>query len=90
MITANKFDALIDEAIKELASDNVTKGAECLQDIATYWAKGGLPIENFMELRQYIVNEAIKKTDKNFITEKLVITERTLREARTKTVIILN
>lgn len=88
--TPDQFNALVDEAIKELCGDNVQKGAECLIEIAQLWHKAGLPKKNFFEMRQYIINEAIERTDKLFIYEKVQIAERKLREQRTNTVILLN
>ena len=90
MQSPDDFDSLISEAIIELAGDDVTKGAECLVEIAQLWAKAGLPQSSFMEMRQYIINEAIERTDQVFIETKIEMAERKLRERRTGSNIILN
>lgn len=86
----NKIDMLIEESIKELSGDDINKGAECLIELATYWAKAGLTMNSFLDMRKHIIDSAIAKTDKHFITEKLTLAERELREKRTGSKIILN
>jgi len=54
------------------------------------WAKAGMPIKSFLEVRQYIINEATAKTDALFIQEKLKIAEQNKRVTRNGTSIILN
>lgn len=88
--TPEDFDSLVTEAIIELSGDDVTKGAECLVDIAKLWAKAGLGQKSFMDMRQYIINEAIERTDQVFIETKIAMAERKLRERRTGSNIILN
>ncbi len=87
---ADKFNLMIDEAIKDLSSDSIKKGAESLVEIAKMWAKAGLPQDSFENIRKYIIKEAIAKTDEYFIMEKLGIAERSLREKRTNSIIMLN
>lgn len=87
---ADKFNIMIDNAIIELIDDNPRKGAEALVEIAKVWAAAGLPQDSFMNVRQYIINEAIERTDAAFIQDKLEASEKLLREQRTKTTIILN
>ena len=88
--TPEDFDSLITEAIIELSSDDIEKGAECLVEIAQLWAKSGLGQKSFMDMRQYIINEAIERTDQVFIETKISMAERKLRERRTGSNIILN
>lgn len=88
--TPDDFDSLITEAIIELSSDDVEKGADCLVEIAQLWAKAGLPKNSFNNMRQYIINEAIERTDQVFIETKIAMAERKLRERRTGSNIILN
>ena len=81
---------MIDEAIKHLSDSNINTGAEALVDIAHVFAKAGMPKQTFMDIRQYIIKEAIAKTDPLFIQEKLKIAEQKLQEIRcgnTKTII---
>jgi len=87
-ITPNAIDKLIDDCITELCSDDVTKGGECLQELAQYWAKAGLTQKSFLDMREYIILSAERKTDKAFIREKLSNSERVLREKRTGSIII--
>lgn len=88
--TPDDFDSLISEAIVELAADDINKGADCLVEIAQLWAKAGFPQKSFMDMRQYIINEAVERTDALFIETKVAMAERKLRERRTGSNIILN
>lgn len=72
----------IDEAIMALADESISVGAEVLLQLATTWAKAGLPQESFQDIRQYIINEASDKTDALFIAEKLKIAEQAARTKR--------
>lgn len=82
------IDKLIDEAIDGLSDDNIKIGADALAQLATLWSKAGLTLNSFLDIRQYIINEATQKTSALFINEKLKIAEKTLRESRTGTIII--
>lgn len=84
----NKADQLIQECIDNLADDNINVGGECLQELARYWAKAGLEIKSFMDMRTYIIESAKQKTDAKFIEEKLIVAERNLRAKRTGSIII--
>jgi len=85
MITEDKINDLIDEAINQLSDDNPNFGAESLQDLAQIFAKAGLTKQSFMGIRQFIVNQAIEQTDAMFIKEKLEIAEKKLQERRNGT-----
>lgn len=85
---SDPINKLIDEAIDQLADDNPTLGAEALQELAKIFAKAGQPIQSFLNIRTYIINEAIAKTDPLFISLKLESAEAKLREARNGTRII--
>ncbi len=82
------IDALIEECITNLTDDNINQGGESLEELARYWAKAGLTIKSFMDMRTYIINAAVEKTDAFFIQEKLKIAEQALRVKRTGSVII--
>lgn len=86
MITEDKINDLIDEAITNLADDNVNVGAESLVELAQIFAKAGMTKESFMNIRKYIINEAIERTDAVFIKEKLKSAEKQLQENRCGTV----
>lgn len=77
-----EIDELIQECIDNLSDDSIGKGAECLVELAIKWAKAGLPQSSFNDMRKYIIEEAITRTDKLFIQEKLLLTERKLRDER--------
>jgi hypothetical protein len=82
------IDALIEECITNLSDDNIKMGGESLQELARYWAKAGLTLKSFMDMRTYIINAAIEKTDAFFIREKLKLAEEDLRVKRTGSIII--
>ena len=77
------IDKLIEECITNLCYDNIKCGGESLEELARYWAKAGLTLKSFMDIRKYIINEAVEKTDAIVIKEKLELAERDLREKRT-------
>lgn len=81
---------MIEECITQLADDDINKGGEALQELAIYWAKAGLTIQSFMNMRTYIVGMAKRKTEALFIDEKLKIAEQKLREKRTGSTIIIH
>lgn len=78
----DQLNDLIDEAIKQLSSDDINTGADCLVEIAHLYARAGLPQHLFGGIRQYIINEAEKRTDKLFIQEKLKLAERNNQNGR--------
>ncbi len=82
MIAEEDINDLIDEAINQLSDDNTSFGAESLQELAQIFAKAGMTKESFMNIRHYIVNEAIQRTDAVFIKEKLEIAEKQLQKVR--------
>jgi len=88
MCEENKIDKLIQECIDNLTDDNINCGAECLQELAQYFAKAGMTQQSFADTRTYIINEAKKMTCALFIDEKLKISEQALMEKRTGSVII--
>lgn len=83
------IDNLVDECIDNLASDSINSGAESLIELAHIWAKSGLGMRAFLNMRQFIINEASDRTDVLFISEKLKLAERKLRDERTGTKIIV-
>lgn len=85
----NKVDQLIEECITELSSDDIRKGGESLQELARYWAKAGLTLKSFLDMRTYIIEQAKLKTDALFIEEKLKLHEQALREERTNSRFII-
>jgi len=82
----DRINDMIDEAINHLADDNANIGAEALVELAKVFAKAGFPQDCFMGIRQYIINEAIARTDPLFIQEKLKSAEKQLKENRCGTV----
>lgn len=89
MVLVNKADAMIEDCIAALCDDDINKGGEALQELAKYWNSAGLTMQSFLDMRIYIINEAMQKTDASFIEEKLKLSEQALREKRTGTKIII-
>lgn len=75
---------MIDDAIKALIDDDVRQGADILFELAVCFHGAGLPIETFYDIRRYIVEQAISKTDALFINEKLKLIERENRDRRNR------
>ena len=82
------IDNLIQEFITNLCDDHVKRGGESLEELARYWAKAVLTLKSFMDMRQYIINMAVEKTDTVFIQEKLKLAEKDLRVKRAGSIII--
>lgn len=76
MISEEGFDNLINDAINDLAGDNITDGVESLIELADIFAKAGMPQQTFYDIRQHIIKEATARTDAVFIREKLVAAEK--------------
>lgn len=81
-MTEDQLNDLIDEAIKQLSSDDINTGADCLVEIARLYARAGLPQHLFGGIRDYIIKEAEKRTDTLFIQEKLKLAERNNQNGR--------
>ena len=77
-----QIDALINNAITELADDNAENGAENLEELAGLFASAGFPRSTFNDIRKHIIESAIQKTDPIFIKYKLENHERKLQEKR--------
>jgi len=74
---------IIDETIQGLADDNVNQGVDGLCELASYWAKAGLPYESFLDMRLYIINEAKEITGcPVFIDLKVDMAEKKARKIR--------
>lgn len=81
-MTEDDINDLIDECIDNLADDNILVGATSLQELAIAWAKAGLTLESFLDIRQFIINQASERTDALFIQEKLKLSETQLKRER--------
>jgi len=82
------FDALIDEAIEKLSSDNLNEANEALEGIADAFAKAGFKQKQFLELRSYIIRSATERAQANgiplfFIEDKIKQAELKAYERRT-------
>lgn len=73
---------LIDQAIDSLVNDAPEKSAEALTELAEMWAKAGLGLPSFLDMRKHIIKTAIQQTSAYFIQEKLSVQERIMREKR--------
>lgn len=82
------IDKLIEDCIDNLIDDDIKKGGDCLEQLAIHFANAGLTLKSFMDMRTYIINEAVEKTDAIFIKEKLELAERDARAKRTGSIII--
>lgn len=85
---SDKINDMIDEAITQLSDDNIKVGAESLLEVAREWAKAGLSMQSFLDIRKYIITEAISNTSTLFIKEKLQGAETLARQQRSGSTII--
>ena len=76
---------IIDETIQGLADDSVTQGVDGLCELASYWARAGLPYESFLDMRLYIINQAKDITGcPVFIDLKVGMAETKARKIRSE------
>lgn len=90
---ADKINDQMDEAIQYLVNENPDKCAEILIDLANLWAKAGMPLSSFADIRSHIVKSAIELVgNAAFIQYKLKFAEQKLRTLRASngTSIIIN
>jgi len=78
----DEINDLIDECIDHLADESTLVGAQSLQELARIWAKAGVCQSSFMDIRKFIIDQAVKRTDVYFINEKLRISEQQLQRER--------
>jgi hypothetical protein len=76
MMTEDKLDSLITEAINHMADDNAKMGVEALVEIADVFAQAGMPQPLFYGIRKHIIDQATTKTDSRFILEKVKLAEK--------------
>ena len=73
------IDKMIDECVMSLINESPEKAAEALEELARVCRSSK---EMFEDLRKLVITTAISKTSKAFVKEKLIISERKLREQR--------
>ena len=76
---------IIDDCITALSDGNIESGADQLYELALCFARAGLPIQTFYDIRRYVINGATDRTDEHFMKEKLIVMERRNRDRRNKT-----
>jgi hypothetical protein len=82
MTSPDDINALVDDAIVQLSSDNINEGVDCLFALAHVFAKAGCDMQSFLNMRKFIIEQAIGKTDAYFIQTKVELSEKQLREFR--------
>ncbi len=75
---------LINAAIQELSDDNIHSGVGSLTELAQQFAKAGLGMTSFLNVRKYIIDTAVQNTDAYFITEKIKLAERDAQNERSR------
>ena len=81
-----KLDKLFNEIVRHLVDGHAPDAADGLAQLATYYAKAGLPQELFFGMRQHLLESATSKAGcAMFVHEKLKEAERYLCEKRTGT-----
>ena len=77
------IDKLIDDCIDSLADDNANIGSECLVELAKAFAVTGMELESFLNLRTYIVQQALQRDQcPRLIETKLIESEKQLQRSR--------
>ena len=84
-MTPDDINELIDDCIDHLCDDNPEYGAGSLAELARIWAKSGLGMQSFLNIRQFIVNSSIERLGTQataFINYKLQAAEQELMKVR--------
>ena len=64
---------VIDEAICFLADDRVDAGIDNLYELAIMYKSAGIPATSFVDICSYIEQQAIAKSDEQFVKQKINI-----------------
>lgn len=73
---------LIDDAINQLADDSINAGVDCLVELAKLFANAGCTLQAFADIRKYIIEQAIERTNIIFIQTKIELAETLMRNRR--------
>ena len=84
----NYIHDLITEAIDLLTEDDITNGTGAIMEIAEAFAKAGLGMHSFMNVRTFIIESAVQNNQAILIPEKVAVAEIKRREDRNGTLII--
>lgn len=77
------LDSLMVETVSQLVDGNASDAADGLQIIAKYFARAGLPIQAFWNIRKHLIDSAIQKVGcPIFVKETLTEAERLLNVRR--------
>lgn len=80
---ANSIDRLIGSCSEELIAGRYDKAAEGLQELCYTFARAGLGMESFGNMRRYIINQAKQCVDSELLMEyELEQQEKKLRQKR--------
>lgn len=85
MKSPDEINELIDDCIDHLCDDNPEYGASSLVELATLFAKAGLGIQSFVNMRQFIIRSSIERLGTQatgFIEYKLKLAEQLLQKER--------
>lgn len=88
MIQDEQHDYYLDDLMNEITAhlvDGAPKdAAQGLFKLASYFAKAGMPMSSFLNMRKHLVDQAIETSGSAyFIDEKLRIAEEELTKIRT-------
>ena len=78
------LDDLMNEIAEKLSDGRPKDAADGLRDLASYFARAGMPIESFFNIRKHLIDQAREKAGcPVFIDEQLKLAEQELAKART-------
>ena len=78
----NKADQLIQDCIEQLADDRVDGGVEALYELAIMYKTAGAPRESFVDICQYIEQEATELSEETFVQMKIQNALVRIRESK--------
>jgi len=84
----NLIDDLMVNAIDLLTKGDIKNGVSAISELALAFAKAGLGMQSFLNIRTLVIESAVQNNQTLFIPEKVKIAETQLREARNGSKII--
>lgn len=82
MKPVNNIDVMIESCITAASGDCMALAAEHLQRLAIYWAKAGMNLQSFIDIKSYIVASAKKKSNNDNLEKDLKTAETALTKKR--------
>lgn len=85
-----KLDKLMNDVVSNLVDGQPRHAGQALAELATYFAKAGLKIQSFYDMRKHLIDSALEQVGcPAFIQEQLEQVEQIMHAERTGSKIII-